>query len=481
MLIHHSALYAMARGAPALVNFAAIVVYTRILSPGTYGEYVLILAAAALFESVIFRWLSLGLLRFIPAHSNNPQILLSVVFFSFLGLMVFSTGLSVIFLIVLPPAIDRSLIIITLILLWASAWFQLNLELVRSELAPIRYGALAAFKSLIALSTGTLLVFFGFGAYGPIIGLLLGMLISTLSLMWREWRVISVYTFDKRLIRDLINYGLPLTATFALTFVINSSDRFLLTWFIDTEAAGLYAPGYDLARHSIGVLMTIVNLAAYPLAVRALEGYGEPAAQKQLKNNVILLLAVSIPAATAFAVCSSNIANVLLGEEFREAAVILIPWIALATVASGFKSYYLDLSFQLGRNTIGQLWTVLIAASVNLALNILWIPEYGLQGAAYATVVAYIVAVIFSWKLGSRVFRLPVIPLQVLKIVFASIIMAASLWFTLDYTGWLALLCQAAVAIAVYTLVIFVLDLAGIRNKMAGLIKHIMYSEVDTK
>jgi O-antigen/teichoic acid export membrane protein len=471
----------MARGIPAIINFTAIVVYTRILNPGSYGEYVLILAAVALFESVIFRWLSLGLLRFIPAHTNNPQILLSVVFFSFLGLMVFSTGLSIIFLIVLPPAIDRNLIIVTLILLWASAWFQLNLELVRSELAPVRYGALAAFKSLIALSAGTLLVFFGFGAYGPILGILLGMLISTLSLMWREWRVISVHAFEKRLVRELIRYGLPLTATFALMFVINSSDRFLLTWFIGTEAAGLYAPGYDLAHHSIGVLMTIVNLAAYPLAVRALESYGESAAQKQLQNNVILLFAVAIPAATGFALCSSNIANVLLGEEFRESAIILIPWIALATVLSGFKSYYLDLSFQLGRNTIGQVWTVLIAALVNLLLNILWIPEFGLPGAAYATVVAYLVAVIVSWKLGKREFALPVIPLQVLKIFFASMIMAAALWFTLDYSGWLALLGQAVVAITVYTLAIFVLDLAGIRNKMAKYVKKPVYSEVDTK
>lgn len=472
MLIHHSALYAMARGVPAIINFAAIVVYTRILSPGTYGEYVLILAAVALFESVIFRWLSLGLLRFIPAQTNNSRTLLSVVFFSFLALMAFSTGLSVVFFIVLPDSIDRSLIVITLLLLWSSAWFQLNLELARSKLAPLRYGAMATFKSVIALSMGTLLVFYGFGAYGPILGLLVGMLIATFSLMWREWKVISIYGYDSALAKDLLRYGLPLTATFALTFIINSSDRFLLTWFLGVEAAGLYAPGYDLTQYTIGVLMTIVNLAAYPLAVRALEEYGESAAQAQLKNNVLLLLAVAIPAATGFAICSSNIANVLLGEEFRETAVVLIPWIAVAAVINGFKSYFLDLSFQLGRNTIGQVWAVLIAALVNLALNFLWIPKYGLLGAAYATVAAYVVAVFISWLLGRRVFTLPVLPLQVLKIMLASLIMATVLWFTLDYSGWLALLCQVVIAVGVYTLAIFMMDLAGIQNKVARIIKQ---------
>ena len=58
--------------------------------------------------------------------------------------------------------------------------------------------------------------------------------------------------------------------TVALSFVIDSSDRFLLGWLLIDAAVGQYAVAFDLTSFSIGLLLTIVNLAAYPLMIRAL-------------------------------------------------------------------------------------------------------------------------------------------------------------------------------------------------------------------
>ena len=54
MLLRHSALYLLARGVPGLVNFFAIAIYTRMLSPEEYGRYALVVAGVGLFNVNFF-------------------------------------------------------------------------------------------------------------------------------------------------------------------------------------------------------------------------------------------------------------------------------------------------------------------------------------------------------------------------------------------------------------------------------------------
>ena len=122
----------------------------------------------------------------------------------------------------------RVLVALGAVLLWAQAWFELNLVVAQTRLLPVLYGLLSASKAILALAVGSALVLGGLGAYGPILGLVAAALVSAFGFMWREWSRIRPGLWDRRLGRDLLAYGLPLTATFALACVVSSSDRFLL-------------------------------------------------------------------------------------------------------------------------------------------------------------------------------------------------------------------------------------------------------------
>jgi len=479
MLLQHSALYILARGIPGIFNFLAIIVYTRLLNPDVYGQYALVIASIGLVESVLFRWLSLSLVRFLPAHTDSPRVLLSALFLGFLGMVIFTGLLGIIAYFVWPIPSYHNLIALSVVLTWTYAWFELNVEMARSRLEPVRYGMMSTLKSGLALIIGSILILLGFGVVGPLIGMMVGTTFSALIFAWREWRAINIKLLDYNLFISLLRYGLPLSATIALNFIVNSSDRFMLAWYLGTDAAGLYSPSYDLAQQSLGVIMLIVNLAAYPLAVNALEKNGEEAARQQLRKNGLLLMAVAFPAATGMAICSFNISSVVLGEAFRETAYILIPWIALATLFSGFKSYYLDLSFHLGRRTTIQLWVMVITALANVAFNIWFIPALGIMGAAYATVIAYAVGFLLSWFLGRKAFRLPAIPIESVKIIIATFIMATALWFTLDYEGGIALLSQVVLGLCVYIMGILALNVSGSREKVIQTLKKKAYKNID--
>jgi len=470
-LLKHSAAYFVGRIGPGLLNLAALYVFTRLLSPRDYGQYALVIAGAGLANSILFQWLRLGLLRFSISYGDRREVFLSTILAGFLALVAISGLLGLLVLPLVADSTVRALVALGIVLLWLEAFFALNLELSRTEFSPKRYGAMAFVRAAVALLFGAALAWWGLGAYGALVGMMCGLLIPSGWHFRRCWRQVRPGLVDRFIFRQLLVYGLPLTATFALSFLINSSDRFLLGWFMGAEGAGGYAVGYDLAKQTLGVLMMVVNLGAYPLAVKALEESGEAAAREQLSQNFALLLLVAMPAGVGLALLAPNIASVLLGGEFESAARLLIPWIAAATVLAGLKAYYFDLSFQLSGRTLWQVWIVLIAALLNIALNLIWIPRYGMSGAAYATLAAYATGLILSGLFGSKVFRMPLPVRDTVKILVATAAMAGCLSPFLDGRGGVALLFQVAWGACVFVVLVVVLNVLGLRS-MAIQFRH---------
>jgi O-antigen/teichoic acid export membrane protein len=464
MFLKSAIIYLGGRGVSGVLNFCSIALYTRLLDPVSYGRYALVIAGVALCQVVLFGWLPLGVLRFLSKHSDREQAFLSTVATAFLSTVALTVLGTVIILWCWTDPAGRVLVTLGAVLLWAQAWFDLNLVVAQTRLLPVLYGLLSASKAILALAIGGALVLGGLGAYGPILGLAVAAFVSAFGFIWREWREIRPGLWDRQLGRDLLAYGLPLTATFALARVVSSSDRFLLGWFLGSAAAGTYSASYDLAEMTLTLLMMVVNLATYPLIVRSLETEGQEAASDRLQQSGVLLLAVAVPAATGLTVCAPNIAGVVLGAPFREAGAAVVPWIALTAFLAGLKGFYFDLAFQLGRYTLGQVWITLVAAAVNLALNLWWIPVLGLMGAVYASVVAYTVALCLSWRLGRRAFAVPSFPAEAVKILVAAAIMAFLLWPLRGYQGWLMLLLQVGAGCLIYAVALLASDFYGIRK-----------------
>ena len=79
MLARQSLGYLVARGLPALINFATIAIFSRLLSPEQYGRYVVALAWMLLVSTFAFDWLRLSTLRFYAANSSDEGGFLSAV------------------------------------------------------------------------------------------------------------------------------------------------------------------------------------------------------------------------------------------------------------------------------------------------------------------------------------------------------------------------------------------------------------------
>jgi O-antigen/teichoic acid export membrane protein len=464
MLAKNSFYYLFAHGIPSLINFSAVIIYTRLLSPDEYGQYALIIAAVSFFNMFLYEWLHLGLLRFLPARQISKQTFLSTVLVAFIVVSLFGLAIAIDMVLFNNGKDKLLLFVLGLLLFWVWGFFHINLQLKTAQLLPAEYGRLAAGKSVFSLAIGIPLVWYGYGAQGLLIALSTAMVLAMLIWARKEWQQLSLKRFDKQLMRKLILYGFPLAANLALAEVISSSDRVFLVWLHDMATTGLYSVGYDLANHILGVLLMIINLSAYPLAITALEKHGKPAAIKQLRQNFVLIIAVALPAATGLAILAPGICRLFLGEQFQQAAENILPWVAAAAFIAGLKSYYFDLAFQLGKHTLGQVKILFVAALVNVLLNLLLIPDYSVMGAIYATLAAYFIGLLLSLFMGRKWFKLPVPGLEVIKVLTATFIMGLATWPFRSNPDVLSLFIAIGIGILAYILMITLLNVSGVRD-----------------
>jgi O-antigen/teichoic acid export membrane protein len=230
-----------------------------------------------------------------------------------------------------------------------------------------------------------------------------------------------------------------------------------------------YAVAYDLVQQLIGPIMNVIFMVAFPVIVRIFEVKSDESVRVHLHALGSRLVALGVPVAVGVGALSDDISGLVFGSEFRENAAICMPWLAAATFLAAFKRYYLDVPFQLRNATkyIGFIAT--IVATINVVLNILLLPRYGVIASAWATFAAFAVGTLVSWIIGRNVFTLP----NVGNVFFKSIVASATMVFVMlmlpPSLGVILLSVKIAAGFFTYVMMAWILDIEGFRSLLLGL------------
>ena len=87
------------------------------------------------------------------------------------------------------------------------------------------------------------------------------------------------------------------------------------------------------------------------------------------------ILLIALPAAVGIAIVAGPLSEVMIGEDLREQARKIIPWIAAAGFFNGLLIHYFSEAFQLARKTAQRAILMLIPALANIGLNIVLLPS----------------------------------------------------------------------------------------------------------
>lgn len=187
-------------------------------------------------------------------------------------------------------------------------------------------------------------------------------------------------------ISPLLKFSVPLIVAAFGYWIIQSSDRYLLKYFLDISQVGIYSVGYSLAFVLIFFWMFLMNVLVPDLS--ALFDQGKTR-EVEIRFSRILKygVALSVPGVIGLSILAKPLVSVFSSPEFLPASDVLI------IVALGVFFYGLFLLFTTLLNVLkkvrllNSLW--IFMAVLNIGLNLWWIPRLGIVGAALATSLAF--------------------------------------------------------------------------------------------
>lgn len=465
MRTNHSFYYLVMKSGAGLIGLISIFVFTRFMRPDEYGIYAMMLSAFGICYAIFFQWLSQGLGRFYVNELARNAALVSTVIFGFVLATLFSSVLWGIALLFIAESPWKQWFLYLPPLVFSYAWYELNLRIANASMQPKLYGYISFSKAGLGLLIGAVLYRY-FGLHGVFFGLIFSAIVTPFVWMRTSWHAVNPQSIDKAIFKRLLSYGMPLALSVALTLVVDVSDRFIIGALLGAEQAGLYAASYDLVVQAMGFMAAAFYLAAFPALVQESESNSPEKMVSGLARYSTLLFATTVPLLIIFVSLAGNFSLVVFGLPFRESANQLIPIIALGVFVGIFKIHFFDVVFQLGHKTARQIWPALLTAIMNVGLNLWWIPKFGIVGAAYATLVAFVLGCLASAAMASRVIPLVVPTANFLKICLSGICMYLLLLSMASFDGLLALVFQILSSLALYAALIVMLNVAEVRRSL---------------
>ncbi len=466
--------------ASLIVSFGGIVILTRILGSAEYGRYAVAMITMMGLHMGMFTWLEAAMARYQARAERNHDVNSHVKTLYVYALRTAIPALALFWgvLYILPASMIgpdmRLLLGVALTSTTLQLFLNLGMEAHKAAHRIARYSASFATHQLMSFTIGIVLILATpIRELGPFIGIAIASLVVLaidLPFMWKHMKGGKV-EIDRA--KRYFSYGMPISVSLILTYALSSGDIYIIKAIMGDSAVGEYNASYNFANRSLDILFIWIGMAITPIAVTALEKEGLEKSTSILKSYGAGLLWIAMPAATGIALVAEP-AGFILGEEVRQGAVKIMPWIAFAGVMNGMISYYAQRAFMLSGKTKMFVWAMVPPVALNIGLNLWLVPIYGLMGAVWSTVIAYGVGLALALILGRRYFPIPIPVKAFFQISFACLVMAGvvmAIPVPADIPDFIEILIKAGIGIAVYGLLCFVTDTAGCRIIIKNLVQ----------
>ncbi len=463
-MLRKTSAYMLAHGISALLGFASVVLFTRLLSPAEYGVYVVGMSFAGIISALLFAWIRLSILRF-ESEGGEADIRLTALMGY--GVSVASAPIALLIAVYWTgEPLERSLLAILLAL--TLGMFEFGQEVLRARQKSLAYMLAAVSRAAMTLVFSLVFVSLGLGGISLILGISGAYALTALLFAPQVWSK-PLRRFDPATFRQMLIFGVPMALSGGMAALHAALDRLIVVYYLGESATGVYGASADLVRQIVLFPAIAVASAIVPMAIRALTEGGKAAADAHLVKSSELLLAVLMPTVVGLAIVAPNLSHFILGPEFAASAATLIPILVFAWLFQAISQQFVQVSFHLAKKP-----GLLVVHSagiliVNVSAMVLLVPRFELVGAGWALVIAEAFGVAFGYLVSLWAHPLPISLAPILRVGLAAAAMAIPAWlFQLWGPGQnLASLALSVVSgIVVYVAAAIALDLVGVRTAL---------------
>jgi O-antigen/teichoic acid export membrane protein len=407
-LAKHSVIYGLGGVVSRILAVLLLPLYTAYLEPSDLGSVGVVVALSAILVTILRGGISSAFFRFY-FDSPDPAHRLLVVRTSFWFTMASaSVGLAAGLLLAQPIAEllglgdQPGLVRAAFVGIWAQMNYEQLTALFRAEERSTAFvaGSLANI-AISVLATVLLVVVFEQGALGVIVGNFIGTLSIYAILLAYRHQTLGL-DFDRPLLREMQRFGLPLVPAALALIAINFSDRFFLAHLAGLDEVGVYEMGMRVA--SAMVLLLTAFRMAWPAFAYSIED--ELQARQTYAFVLTYLVLITSWVALALGLLAPWIVRLLSSDSsFDEGARV----VAILAFAKAAYAAYIVMAIGVGRARRTQFnWVITGAAAlVDIGLNLILVPRYGMFGSAAATAAAFVVLFLGMTWYAQRVYPVP--------------------------------------------------------------------------
>ena len=435
-------------------------ILTKNLPLADYGVWVQLNVTIGLMSIIVVMGLpSYSMVRFLAGEKNKRRIQDGFYSIALLILVVSLLISSIIF--IFSGQISQLLFagnvlivkILSFILIFSSLNFLFQYFFITFQQIK-RYSILLSSKAIMSILFVSSFVLLGKGIVGASVGLLLNEIIFFLIYFSFIFSEIGIIIPKFTELKEYLHLSIPTIPATLSYWVVDSSDRYLIGILLGVTAVSYYSPGYVL-----GAIVGMLSVPITSILTAALsKSYNEKKKNEVkdlLEYSIKYYLIIGIPATIGLSVLSKPLLTILSTTEIAINGYLITSFVAVGFLLLGLNNIIFNIII-LKKKTkiIGITW--IIAALLNLALNLIFIPILGILGAAIATLIAYSLPFIVLTSYSLRFVKLNVNYSSIFKIILSSvpIIFTYLLW---EPSNILEVLLFILVNVVIYLILLLLL------------------------
>jgi O-antigen/teichoic acid export membrane protein len=193
-------------------------------------------------------------------------------------------------------------------------------------------------------------------------------------------------SFDRSAFRKLFSFSLPLLLSTLFALIVARVDRFILAYYMPLAAVTFYTLPYTISeKASIGV--NNITSVVFPFTSELhSKGHHDKVHELYVRATKILMLA-TMPITAILVGVPGPILRYWLGPEYAEQGTVVLALLGVATLLTAMSAVPTVTSLGVGEAWIPAAFAF-GSSMINLVSNLLLIPRYGINGAAFASLIA---------------------------------------------------------------------------------------------
>lgn len=398
-LLKNISLISLGTLASKIIVYLMIPLYTSILTTEEYGVTDLIFTTVSLLMPLISMEISNALMRFLldKDYDNNT-------IFSCCSLILF---VSILIFIICIPILYCVSVFKNYILLVGIYYFTnlingyvqcmaRGIDLVKEysiagiiqTLFTVLFNIL--FLIVIPLDITGYLMAYSFGAAVSAIYLII--IIKIRKNIKFDFKLVN-----KTVLYELLAYSIPLIPNSLLWWISNSSDKYILTLFKGVSEVGIYSVAYKIP--TILTVLSSIFITAWQIS--SVDDFGSESNRMFFRDIFKKYLFLTVTMTMAINLFLKIICGFMFSKNFYSAWEI-VPILLIGFVYYNMSVFYGTI-YTAAKKTKMVMISTLIGSLLNIILNFILIPKWGMYGASIATTISYIV-IYFMRKYDTKKF-----------------------------------------------------------------------------